>query len=202
MLICHHYSTILLQGMDMQRISFNSRVAYCEDGQNDKHRQDHECKTCVSQLGNRVLISRANTWVCQRSTNPPSQYVRTSYTASACDHFQEAFSLCRERSAVRDFSTGWFVTVEDKDPSILWLQNSYCGVLRWISMVIAQPRWELSDKSIKSVLIFYRSLLNILLLRSTLSPVMSLAARDLFYVYPTMKQKCYKTGERMPHPLL
>ena len=53
------------------------------------------------------------------------------------------------------------ITVQDKDPSVAWLQDPMCMMSRWYHMLKnASSRWQIVDLKISDVLKIYRSSIN------------------------------------------
>ena len=65
-----------------------------------------------------------------------------------------------------DWAGALAVTVEDKDPSVLWAQTQRGVFVRWINMLLPQPRWKFVNLKPEEVLKKYRDLLNTCLPRS------------------------------------
>jgi hypothetical protein len=98
-------------------------------------------------------------------------YERNQHGGSAGDHFA--------------------VTVEDKDPSVPWLQSQIGTFVEWVTMLSSQPRWEFADYPLHEVLNMYRTLLNKCLPRSFV-PNLNFFSEHLPYMYPNVKRKCYR----------
>ena len=83
------------------------------------------------------------------------------------------------------------ITVEDKDPQVLWAARSSSMMARWMSMLAGQKRWQFVNLHDHEVLHFYRELLNKCLPRSMLPNIMHVDIDSFPYAYPTVKSKCY-----------
>ena len=86
---------------------------------------------------------------------------------------------------------GHVITVQDKDPSIAWLQDPMSMMSRWFHMFKnASNRWQIVDFSISDVLHTYRSSINDCLPRFFLRDA-TIQYENLPIVYPTIKRKCF-----------
>ena len=90
----------------------------------------------------------------------------------------------------------WCCTIADKDPSILWMAHMRGYMHRWCGRLQNQSRWEVVSLNEKTVLNFYRSLVNTCLPRTMLPQVMAMEAQHLPYAYASIKEKCFK-GDRI-----
>ena len=83
------------------------------------------------------------------------------------------------------------ITVEDKDPAVLWTENRLFGMSRWLGRLKEQVRWSVCEIAMATVLIFYRVLLNRCLPRSLLQKGMEVQENHIPYVYRSIKLKCF-----------
>ena len=78
--------------------------------------------------------------------------------------------------------------MQDKDPSVAWLQDPMCMMSRWYHMLkSASSRWQLLDLRKSDVLKIYRSSINDCLPRFILRDA-TIHYENLPVVYPTIKK--------------
>ena len=87
-----------------------------------------------------------------------------------------------------------FITVEDKDPSTLWLCNTSYMMHRWVTMLQnASDRWAILELPREQVLSYYRMLYDLGIPRNLHRENTSIIWEPLPYMYPTIKLKRYSS---------
>ena len=83
-------------------------------------------------------------------------------------------------------------TVEDKDPSIMWMSSVAGIVVRLLRQLQgADDRWSVQHLDEKGVIKFYQSVIDHSLPRIHRGHHSPMAAKNLPYMYPTFKRKCW-----------
>ena len=83
------------------------------------------------------------------------------------------------------------ITVQDKDPSVAWLQDPMSMMSRWYHMFKhASNRWQIVELETSDVFHTYRTSINDCLPRFILRDA-TLHYENLPIVYPTIKRKCF-----------
>jgi len=86
------------------------------------------------------------------------------------------------------------VTVEDKDPSVLWSMSNHRIMNFWFYTLMASPsRWKILSTTTEEVLYEYRTIMNKILPKSLLGPH-AFSAKNIPYAYFTVKYKCFKNA--------
>ena len=85
-------------------------------------------------------------------------------------------------------------TVEDKDPSILWVAETRATFIRMYEQLRVSGRWALQPANASHVLAFYRQLYALHLPRSLQPRDNRLRMNGLPYTYGTIKHKCWGLG--------
>ena len=105
----------------------------------------------------------------------------------------------RRANILRNFSfvegiRSAFVTVEDKDPSVLWVCQDDSLVRHWFFQLILVPcRWEVLALDPAAVLSEYRGVLNLILPRSLLPCSKNFNPEHIPYAYCTVKKNLSST---------
>lgn len=90
------------------------------------------------------------------------------------------------------------ITVEDKDPSKLWVMNNDLIIKFWRDMLRkADDRWQVIQTKTTNVVIAYHRLLNTITPRNLLSGPNAFGTKNLPYVYFTIKHKCFQACRQM-----
>ena len=85
------------------------------------------------------------------------------------------------------------VTVEDKDPSILWISTDGSLLKHWFFQLLLVPsRWEVLALAPADVLCSYRCILGSILPRSLLPLIKDMYLDNIPYAYCTVKRKCFQ----------
>ena len=143
-------------GSDMLRLPFNSRQPVPQDWSSATCDQNQLCTRWASDLGRRIALRARPCWCYSW---PAASEIDTSAAAeNAEQQFIQAGLSYQEP----------VVTVEDKDPSVLWVCESQQLFGRWIYMLSTQPRWAIHTLDVAALVTFYRNLLDTCLPRSML----------------------------------
>ena len=85
------------------------------------------------------------------------------------------------------------ITVEDKDPSILWQMRTDNIIKFWRNTLEkAKDRWQVIETPTTSIVTMYHKLLNKIVPRNLMPSSNSFGTRNLPYAYFTVKHKCFK----------
>ena len=115
----------------------------------------------------------------------------TCFSSTAAARSVKAFEDLKRQAETEGEINAPFISVEDKDPSILWSQSVGSAMVQWLGMLSFQKRWKIVCVRSSVVLLFFRTLLNTCLPRS-LCTDMDLEWDQLPYAYPTVKKKCFE----------
>lgn len=83
------------------------------------------------------------------------------------------------------------LTVEDKDPKVLWLQSAEATATRFLTMIRAAQRWTILEMAQPELLRLYQTQINTVLPRRLKSAKFEVDLQSLPYGYQTVKRKCY-----------
>ena len=166
-------------GSDMLRLPFNSRQTVPQDWSLATRDQNQHCTRWASDLGRRIALRARPCWCYSW---PAASEIDTSAAAAHAEQQYIHAGLSYQEPVV---------TVEDKDPSVLWVCESQQLFGRWLYMLSTQPRWAIHRLDVAALVTFYRNLLDTCLPRSMLPANMAFSRRHLPYAYPTIKRKCY-----------
>ena len=84
------------------------------------------------------------------------------------------------------------VTVEDKDPNILWVMAPFYLMVRWIYLLSRVPhRWRILHVPKSQVVSWYRMLLDFTIPKKLFRGRSQFSYANLPYAYPTIKLKCW-----------
>ena len=164
-------------GLDMIRMPFSLNF------QSDQvtHKHVHQTFSSLSNIAKKLSVStEAFAPSCiDKIANTPHSIA--SYT---CPYDTFLDSLHNQ-------SYAYVITVQDKDPSVAWLQDPMCMMSRWHHMLkSASSRWQIVDLKISDFLQIYRSSINGCLPRFILRDA-TIHYENLPIVYPTIKRKCF-----------
>jgi hypothetical protein len=97
---------------------------------------------------------------------------------------------------MRSVPTRSLTTVEDKDPSVLWVQDPLAAHIRWaIQLEAASDRWCLIWARESDAVVMYRTIFDFLLpKRYKLGPT-AINGINVPYMYTTIKRKCWEPGK-------
>ena len=87
------------------------------------------------------------------------------------------------------------ITIEDKDPSILWACSKQYAFVRFASQLISSGRWGLLYMPIEKLLKTYRDLFRLHLPKSVQAYDTHFSEANLPYLYDTVKRKCWNSND-------
>ena len=169
------------QGKDMHRVPYDTKLEKPGCAQELGDRQFVACQNWADSCG----ITLGN-WSEEFNTDNATHLgdnVCSPYAARGLHAFQCCERLLEDET--------WLATVEDKDPSLIWLQHTKGYMYRWCNRLASQTRWRIANVSEKLVVDYYRQLVNNCLPRSLLGSSSSLFKHHIPYAYASIKHKCY-----------
>ena len=173
---------------DMKRHTADSRLLQWEEPSNAAAEQKDFLQECLRTSGvSSWLTRRPGVDVAQLLQDEPAEPRLVCSSRCIADHVGFAEVLA-EVSANPSLT----ITVEDKDPSRLWVQETRFMMWRWLAMIIPSPRWKIFGFRMADVVSFYRSVVNVVLPRN-IARNMIFTEFNVPYIYPTVKSKCYGT---------
>ena len=175
-------------GDDMLRLPANSKSRFDLEEQNANRTQTRHCFDFLTSLGiNRDLTPAPPVFRAARPCDPyspPRNQAPFIGTAPAC-LAGDLFQCSTEKEKI--------VTVEDKDPSVLWQINSDYMLNFWFrSLTAYSDRWEIHGIPDKSILHFYTSIIDSILPNSLFARGTAFSTKHIPYTYFTVKYKCFK----------
>ena len=174
---------------DLIRIPANSKSQVSLESELAGKTQVQECNNLLRSLGiNKDLVPRP---VLSKAKNNAEYKVEDEIshivTQHPADLTTDLFRCTTEK--------GMIITVEDKDPSVLWCMSSHRILNFWFYTLMASPtRWRILAITMKDVLYEYRTIMNSILPKSLLGPH-AFSAKNVPYAYFTVKYKCFKNAQ-------
>ena len=174
---------------DLLRIPANSKSRFSLESEHSEKAQIQECNNLLRSLGinsdlmPRPPLSKDETDENYMLEDDTSHFVSQSPVDLATDLYR-----CSTEK-------GKIVTVEDKDPSVLWSMSNHRILNFWFYTLLASPtRWKILTCTTESVLYQYRTIMNSILPKSLLG-AHAFSAKNIPYAYFTVKYKCFKNAK-------
>ena len=123
-------------------------------------------------------------------TPPPTLLPSAVQKGVGSDPCKAENILCNFRHV--ESMKGSVVTVEDKDPSVLWVCTDDSLLRHWLyQMLLVPSRWDVVSLNHDDVLAEYRGILSKILPRSLLPRNKAFRSEHIPYAYCTVKKKCF-----------
>lgn len=148
-----------------------------------------------------------NTWLCDIGANrdlmPPLKQFKNTETPGDIltlpnklrNHVNHTPDLLLADLVHTGTERGVTITVEDKDPSVLWRMTKNCVMNFWRSrMRMASDRWQIFGTPATNVLTAYHKLLNRIVPRNLMPGSNAFGINNVPYIYFTVKHKCFKAS--------
>ena len=186
-----HWLPQLQEGRDMCRFGYSSKVP-------KTFSQSEACEWQNKSIGKWLRVCGAP---LAAVVHPPCTYTEHELATRDEDclgSFPE-FDIWNDRLQERradlnpsEPTEDLTITVEDKDPKVLWAQHSLAGAARWIALLIsARDRWQLQPLCMEEVLASFRVTIDGSLPSCLRKGKSSISPSSLPYMYYTVKRKCY-----------
>ena len=128
--------------------------------------QEKEMKTWIIGTGGKLQATtkqfKRQHW-CHES-----EYVSSAYSIQAENALQDLARAKDDSTQAHKLSDKVIVGAQDKGPPIMWKQQAYPALLRWMLTLSRQSRWAITTYTTLQTTLLYRSLFNTALPRSML----------------------------------
>ena len=173
---------------DLVRIPANSKSRFKLESEMSGKEQAKECNNLLRSLGiNRDLVPKP---VLSKEKDD-EDYIMEDEIAHVVSNSPAELAADLYRCTTNRNN---IITVEDKDPSVLWSMNNHRIMNFWFYTLMASPtRWRILSITTDDVLLKYRTTMNSILPKSLLGPH-AFSASNIPYAYFTVKYKCFKNA--------